>query len=69
MTKRVDSLDSQPVDFIQSRQMIAPIYPHTPHLPHNPHTALTGTWCAPGIRKGGGAGSVVLTVARLGDEP
>jgi hypothetical protein len=32
-------------------------------------TALAGTWCAPGIREGGGAGSVVLTVARLGDEP
>ena len=31
--------------------------------------ALAGTWCAPGIREGDGAGWVALTVARLGDEP
>jgi len=46
-----------------------PFHPHPFHRPHNPHTALAGTWCAPGIREGGGAGSAVLTVARLGDEP
>ena len=33
-------------------------YPRPFGLSHNPGIALTGTWCAPGIREGGGAGPV-----------
>ena len=34
------------------------LYPRPFRLSHNPGIALTGTWCAPGIREGGGAGPV-----------
>ena len=34
------------------------LYPRPFGLSHNPGIALTGTWCAPGIREGGGAGPV-----------
>ena len=34
------------------------LYPPPFRLSHNPGIALTGTWCAPGIREGGGAGPV-----------
>ena len=34
------------------------LYPRPFRLPHNRPIALTGTWCAPGIREGGGAGPV-----------
>ena len=34
------------------------LYPPPFRLSHNPGIAFTGTWCAPGIREGGGAGPV-----------
>ena len=34
------------------------LYPRPFRLSHNPRIAFTGTWCAPGIREGGGAGPV-----------
>ena len=34
------------------------LYPRPFRLPHNRPIAFTGTWCAPGIREGGGAGPV-----------
>ena len=43
------------------------LYPPPFSPSHNPGIALTGTWCAPGIREGDGAGSAALTVALLGE--
>jgi hypothetical protein len=39
---------------------LGPVYPHPSQVTHNWPIALAGTWCAPGIREGGGAGSVAL---------
>jgi len=45
---------------LESGRNFALIHQHPFTLPDNPPIALAGTWCAPGIREGGGAGSVAL---------
>ena len=37
-----------------SVKIFSQLYSRTSRLPHNPAIALAGTWCAPGIREGGG---------------
>ena len=41
-------------------RLLRSTYPRPSRLRDNARIALAGTWCAPGIREGGGAGSVAL---------
>ena len=53
----------------ENRTKTTPGFAHTFGLARQSPIALTGTWCAPGIREGAGAGLAALTVALSGDEP
>ncbi|MEP9388892.1 hypothetical protein [Mesorhizobium sp. KR9-304] len=66
----VESLSGQPVDFLRYRKIIAPVHSRLFRLRDTYAIAHAGTLVRTrGSGEGGGAGSVALTVARLGDEP